>query len=124
MSLPSLKKAHQDRDDRSEEGRVGEECRTRWAPYHLKKNATMFLLGFVLYASTLLLPVFLQMLPGYCAMRSGMVLSPFFSSRRRPTRLQGDWSSDVCSSDLCTSSSKKIATCTVAAMWSCAVMVT
>src|ERR1039457_2911275 len=26
----------------------------------------------------------------------------FFSSRRRHTRLQGDWSSDVCSSDLCT----------------------
>src|SRR3989454_80421 len=28
----------------------------------------------------------------------------FFSSRRRHTRLQGDWSSDVCSSDLCTRS--------------------
>src|SRR5256885_9472203 len=28
----------------------------------------------------------------------------FFSSRRRHTRLQGDWSSDVCSSDLCRSS--------------------
>src|SRR5256885_16640777 len=27
-------------------------------------------------------------------------LSIFFSSRRRHTRLQGDWSSDVCSSDL------------------------
>src|SRR5256885_9784131 len=27
----------------------------------------------------------------------------FFSSRRRHTRLQGDWSSDVCSSDLCQS---------------------
>src|ERR1039457_1334499 len=26
--------------------------------------------------------------------------SAFFSSRRRHTRLQGDWSSDVCSSDL------------------------
>src|ERR1039457_7589890 len=26
----------------------------------------------------------------------------FFSSRRRHTRLQGDWSSDVCSSDLIT----------------------
>src|SRR5688500_19852088 len=25
----------------------------------------------------------------------------FFSSRRRHTSLQGDWSSDVCSSDLC-----------------------
>src|SRR5256885_5460681 len=29
---------------------------------------------------------------GYCVF--------FFSSRRRHTRLQGDWSSDVCSSDL------------------------
>src|SRR5256885_3754141 len=28
----------------------------------------------------------------------------FFSSRRRHTRLQGDWSSDVCSSDLCPAS--------------------
>src|SRR5256885_12808393 len=28
------------------------------------------------------------------------MLSCFFSSRRRHTRLQGDWSSDVCSSDL------------------------
>src|SRR3989454_8914380 len=29
-----------------------------------------------------------------------LVLNFFFSSRRRHTRLQGDWSSDVCSSDL------------------------
>src|SRR5256885_16607373 len=29
-----------------------------------------------------------------------MVIYFFFSSRRRHTRLQGDWSSDVCSSDL------------------------
>src|ERR1039457_2126047 len=28
------------------------------------------------------------------------LLSSLFSSRRRHTRLQGDWSSDVCSSDL------------------------
>jgi len=39
-------------------------------------TATMFLLGFVLYASTMLLPVFLQTLLGYTAMRSGLVLSP------------------------------------------------
>src|SRR5215467_13273048 len=30
------------------------------------------------------------------------ILFFFFSSRRRHTRLQGDWSSDVCSSDLLT----------------------
>src|SRR5256885_10244282 len=29
-----------------------------------------------------------------------VVMFFFFSSRRRHTRLQGDWSSDVCSSDL------------------------
>src|SRR5256885_4155634 len=29
-----------------------------------------------------------------------LVIIFFFSSRRRHTRLQGDWSSDVCSSDL------------------------
>jgi DHA2 family multidrug resistance protein len=39
-------------------------------------TATMFLLGFVLYASTMLLPVFLQTLMGYTALRSGLVLSP------------------------------------------------
>ena len=39
-------------------------------------TATMFLLGFVLYGSTVLLPVFLQTLLGYTAMRSGLVLSP------------------------------------------------
>src|SRR5205807_3954121 len=30
----------------------------------------------------------------------------FFSSRRRHTRLQGDWSSDVCSSDLLSESAE------------------
>src|SRR5688500_20361668 len=32
--------------------------------------------------------------------RSQLSVLFFFSSRRRHTRLQGDWSSDVCSSDL------------------------
>src|SRR5205807_3888329 len=32
----------------------------------------------------------------------------FFSSRRRHTRLQGDWSSDVCSSDLTAGSRRSI----------------
>jgi DHA2 family multidrug resistance protein len=39
-------------------------------------SCTMFLLGFVLYGSTMLLPVFLQTLMGYTAMMSGLVLSP------------------------------------------------
>src|SRR5256885_11874271 len=34
----------------------------------------------------------------------------FFSSRRRHTRLQGDWSSDVCSSDLVTPAPDSLAT--------------
>src|SRR5256885_7784920 len=33
----------------------------------------------------------------------------FFSSRRRHTRLQGDWSSDVCSSDLWLASFSRVA---------------
>src|ERR1039457_7301966 len=32
----------------------------------------------------------------------------FFSSRRRHTRLQGDWSSDVCSSDLWTRAGRRL----------------
>src|SRR5256885_7127912 len=35
-----------------------------------------------------------------CAFLYRMSCFFFFSSRRRHTRLQGDWSSDVCSSDL------------------------
>ncbi|PWU01699.1 MAG: EmrB/QacA family drug resistance transporter [Terriglobia bacterium] len=39
-------------------------------------TSTMFLVGFVLYGSTVLLPIFLQTLMGYNAMLSGLVLSP------------------------------------------------
>lgn len=39
-------------------------------------NLIMFMLGFVLFGSTVLIPVFLQQLMGYSAMLSGMVLSP------------------------------------------------
>ena len=39
-------------------------------------NITMFMLGFVLYGSTMLLPLFLQTLMGYTAMQSGMTMSP------------------------------------------------
>src|SRR5256885_11075678 len=35
-----------------------------------------------------------------CGITSLSLFVFFFSSRRRHTRLQGDWSSDVCSSDL------------------------
>lgn len=53
------------------------------ADFHLLKDrnfaistVTMFLLGFVLYGSTALLPIFCQTLMGYTAMLSGLVLSP------------------------------------------------
>ncbi len=39
-------------------------------------NITMFMLGFVLYGSTMLLPLLLQNLMGYTAMQSGMTMSP------------------------------------------------
>src|SRR5256885_1380058 len=41
-------------------------------------------------------------IPEYCSvqLRCRHFLFFFFSSRRRHTRLQGDWSSDVCSFDL------------------------
>jgi DHA2 family multidrug resistance protein len=39
-------------------------------------TANMFVLGFVLYGSTMALPLFLQTLLGYTAMQSGMALSP------------------------------------------------
>src|SRR5690348_3574343 len=55
---------------RSEERRVGKECRSRWSPCHWIKNRQEYIELF------------------------------FFSSRRRHTRWTGDWSSDVCSSDL------------------------
>src|SRR5256885_3585791 len=41
----------------------------------------------------------------------------FFSSRRRHTRLQGDWSSDVCSSDLATTTCRSL--CTESASYPC-----
>src|SRR5215467_15217915 len=39
----------------------------------------------------------------------GFIFFFFFSSRRRHTRLQGDWSSDVCSSDLAVRVAERLA---------------
>jgi DHA2 family multidrug resistance protein len=39
-------------------------------------TCTMFLVGFVLYGSTMLLPIFLQTMLGYTALLSGLALSP------------------------------------------------
>src|ERR1039457_1167859 len=44
----------------------------------------------------------------------------FFSSRRRHTRLQGDWSSDVCSSDLRTTNVKPAQPCRICCPFPCA----
>src|SRR5688500_7982997 len=41
----------------------------------------------------------------------------FFSSRRRHTRLQGDWSSDVCSSDLGAAMTGVLLVLAAAAAW-------
>src|SRR5256885_993171 len=41
-----------------------------------------------------------QLMRVFISMRCNLCGLFFFSSRRRHTRLQGDWSSDVCSSDL------------------------
>jgi len=43
---------------------------------YMLATVSMLVLGFVLYASTALLPLFLQTLLGYTAMLAGMVLSP------------------------------------------------
>jgi len=42
----------------------------------LLANILMFTLGFVLYSSTVLVPIFLQTLLGYTALMSGLVLTP------------------------------------------------
>src|SRR5256885_2524337 len=47
-----------------------------------------------------MLAMLLPLLSGGGSSFQRVVLFFFFSSRRRHTRLQGDWSSDVCSSDL------------------------
>lgn len=39
-------------------------------------NAMIFLIGFTLYSSTMLIPLLLQTLMGYTAMQAGMVISP------------------------------------------------
>src|SRR5256885_5850082 len=55
-----------------------------------------------LSASSFSLCIFLLFF--FCSLCFFFFIFFFFSSRRRHTRLQGDWSSDVCSSDLSSSS--------------------
>src|SRR5256885_5417284 len=54
----------------------------------------------------------------YCS-HSCLLVFFFFSSRRRHTRLQGDWSSDVCSSDLLPDSQATLRSERMASSFSC-----
>src|SRR6266496_1928291 len=82
---------------RSEERRVGKECRSRWAPCHSKKKEkTEEVERAVVMCSNLL---YAGDATASKARRDGGRRF-FFSSRRRHTRSLRDWSSDVCSSDL------------------------
>src|SRR5205807_3016386 len=51
-----------------------------------------------------------HILEAFLASVPSLPLDFFFSSRRRHTRLQGDWSSDVCSSDLMTALQTEVET--------------
>src|SRR5476649_396452 len=89
---------------RSEERRVGKECRSRWSPYHYKKTTVLSKQG-KLDESVADYRRALNLDPSYSNVYSNLVISLvalffFFSSRRRHTRSLCDWSSDVCSSDL------------------------
>src|SRR5690348_2492040 len=103
---------------RSEERRVGKECRARWSPDQQKKKRgeaggeercreRWCRLGLAAWAtrsarSSRGRACSRRVRHTRCA--SGVAISLFFcfffSSRRRHTRWTGDWSSDVCSSDL------------------------
>src|SRR6516162_5024098 len=100
------------RTDRSEERRVGKECRSRWSPYHYTKNASLRRRAPTTTAPTSswhwLPRIRVATTLAFCSAskvpKRAAAVAPHqlfcFSSRRRHTSLQGDWSSDVCSSDL------------------------
>src|SRR5215203_381663 len=92
---------------RSEERRVGKECRSRGSPYHYKKKRKVEAarmqqtserrqtgLDCIAFPAHDLLPRQAD------ALRQLRLRYFFFSSRRRHPRYWRDWSSDVCSSDL------------------------
>src|SRR5690348_2684135 len=94
--------------NRSEERRVGKECRARWSTYDEKKSKNEL--------DILRTPIGkeAQSVAAVGGLRHRIIYFEkadrearsvhgrffFFSSRRRHTRWTGDWSSDVCSSDL------------------------
>src|SRR5471030_1341847 len=90
------------REGRSEERRVGKECRSRWSPYHEKKKTLNGKASGIAEGTYTNLPVANAEVETYeVDARTGERKSErfFFSSRRRHTRCLSDWSSDVCSSD-------------------------
>src|SRR5437016_2099524 len=118
------------RRSRSEERRVGKECRSRWSPYHYRKSlirvrniralngrfntSITHAYSIVIGSKHITLNAtgggFLtaskQFRHGATSKSRSNTASNstkhlfFFSSRRRHTSLVSDWSSDVCSSDL------------------------
>src|SRR6478672_7767548 len=95
-------------DRRSEERRVGKECRSRWSPYHYKKKKQRLDIALIIPKMAATYPV-LAVLEGErkqtgivllaCKPNVRRIFGFFFSSRRRHTSSDRDWSSDVCSSD-------------------------
>src|SRR6266536_802052 len=98
------------RRPRSEERRVGKECRSRWSPHHQKKKKVEK--GphrRPLFAPEKKEPMHSrtpkpclapwQQIPPTTSTVAPPTVTFFFSSRRRHTRSTRDWSSDVCSSD-------------------------
>src|SRR5690349_10416938 len=73
--------------ERSEERRVGKECRSRWSP-HAPRNRVLWQ------------PAGLSRRACLAAHAQGHHVEFGFSSRRRHTTSLRDWSSDVCTSDL------------------------
>src|SRR5438105_3350513 len=82
---------------RSEERRVGKECRSRWSPYHEQKRMGERVRH---AAECMHAERRRNQEPSSRYRRRCSAFSFFFSSRRRHTRSTRDWSSDVCSSDL------------------------
>src|SRR5215204_4534006 len=94
-SRPSLAGTRPDRSMvRSEERRVGKECRSRWTPCHKKKKSRTTSGS----AASPKASTSCRTADFFRRCRSRVLF--FFSSRRRHTRSLCDWSSDVCSSDL------------------------
>src|SRR5450432_3067638 len=89
---------------RSEERRVGKECRSRWSPYHYKKKNDRKLAKLAHERHVTLIDLPRRSDCGFARLSGTnahdlLDILFFFSSRRRHTRSDRDWSSDVCSSD-------------------------